>query len=151
MSSYHTELGGILATLYIIHGTCKYYDITNGKAKLYCDSKVAIVNCFTTITPGISPFFSPDYDLILLEKQIVAILPIPDFGEWVKGHYSGKDRKIQHDLNDKADKLAGKHLDAQSNQNGTNTSSIPSPGYGVRLLLYDCVLTSKYYSALSWA
>jgi hypothetical protein len=38
MSSYRTELGGILAALYIIHRICEYYNIMAGKATLFCDN-----------------------------------------------------------------------------------------------------------------
>jgi hypothetical protein len=31
-------------------------------------------------------------------------------GPWVKGHYTGKKREIQHELNKKADDLASAHL-----------------------------------------
>ncbi len=71
-------------------------------------------------------------------------------GEWVKGHYSGKNRKIQHDLNDKADELAGIHLDNQNFRSGTNISHIPNPGYTIRLLKDNCVITSKYRSIICY-
>jgi hypothetical protein len=71
MSSYRAELGGIVAALYVIHRICDYYSITMGKATLYCDNKGAINNRFQTITPGLSQFLSPSYDLLLLAKQLV--------------------------------------------------------------------------------
>jgi hypothetical protein len=118
-------LGGILAALYIIHRICDYYHTSSGKITLFCDNKGAISNSFKKATPGISPFLSSDYDLIQLVKHLIAIIPVTVAGEWVKGHYSGKNRKIQHDLNEKADELAGEHLDNQTSRSG------PIPGYKV--------------------
>jgi hypothetical protein len=150
MSSYRTELGGILTALYIIHRICDYYHTLSGKVTLFCDNKGAVSSSFKQAIPGISPFLSSDYDLIHLAKHLIAITPITVAGEWVKGHYSGNNRKIQHDLNDKADELAGEHLDNQTSGSGTNASQIPIPGYKVRLLKENCVITSKYRS-IKWS
>jgi hypothetical protein len=149
MSSYRAELGGIVAALYVIHRICDYYSITTGQATLYCDNKGAINNSFQSITPGISPFLSPSYDLLLLAKQLVTSIPITIVGQWVKGHYTGNNRKIQHDLNDMADELAGDHLTSQDRHNGTNTSIIPYPGYKIRLLKDNKVISSKYFTTIS--
>jgi hypothetical protein len=85
MSSYRSELGGILAALYIIHRICQYYQISSGFAILYCDNRGAIANAFKTLVPSISSTLRPDYDLLSLTQYLV--------GEWVKGHYAGKDKK----------------------------------------------------------
>jgi hypothetical protein len=149
MSSYRTELGGIVAALYLIQRICEYYDMAVGKATLYCDNKGAITKSFQPVTPGISPFMSPSYDLLLLAKQLIARIPITLIGEWVKGHYTGKDRRIQHDLNDRADEIAGGHLAAQDNSTGTNTGTIPYPGYRIRILKDNKVTSSKYRAIIS--
>jgi hypothetical protein len=151
MSSYRAELGGIVAALYLIQRICEYYDIKSGKAILYCDNKGAITNSFQQVTRGISPFMSPSYDLLLLAKQLVARIPITMLGEWVKGHYSGKARKIQHDLNDMADDIAGNHLAAQNRTTGTNASLLPCPGYRIRIIKDNTVLASKYHSVIPQA
>jgi hypothetical protein len=148
VSSHRPELRGILAALYIIHRICSYYDITSGKVILYCDNKSAIGTSFKPIALGISPFLSPNYDLIHLAKHIIIITRITIIGQWVKGHYSGNQRKIQHDLNDKADKLAGEHLETQD-ASKTKTIPIPCPGYQVRLVKHQCVIISKYYSVIA--
>jgi hypothetical protein len=98
MSSYCTELGGIVAALYVIQRICEYYDIAVGKATLYCDNKGTISKSFQPVIPGISPFMSQSYDLLLLAKQLISRIPITIIGEWAKGHYTGKDWKIQHDI-----------------------------------------------------
>jgi hypothetical protein len=84
MSSYRTELGGILAALYIIHRICEYYAISSGKVILYCDNKGAIGNIFKPAISGISPYLSSNYDLLRLIKHLVATIPITIIGEWVK-------------------------------------------------------------------
>jgi hypothetical protein len=82
MSSYRTELGGIVAALYIIQRICEYYDMAVGKATLYCDNKGALTKSFQPVTPGISPYMSPSYDLLLLAKQLIARILSP---YWVNG------------------------------------------------------------------
>ncbi len=39
-------------------------------------------------------------------KRLLNIIPITIVAQWVKGHYTGKDREYKHDLNDIADSLA---------------------------------------------
>jgi hypothetical protein len=147
MSSYRSELGGILALLYIIYRICKYYDLSSGKAVFYCDNKVAIGNSFKSAPSGITPFFQPDYDLLGLIHELVTLILITVVGNWVKGHYTGTERQLQHDLNDEADKLASNHLFNQSPPFNTHKCPQPFPGY--RVLLYDnSVITFKYYSVL---
>jgi len=46
---------------------------------------------------GITPFFTPDYDLLLLAKELVTAIPITIIGAWVKGHYVGKIAKYNTD------------------------------------------------------
>jgi hypothetical protein len=149
MSSYRTELGGIVATLYIIYRICEYYEITTGEAKLYCDNKGALAHSFKPITPGLSPFLSPSYNLVLLAKQLVSRIPITIIGEWVKGHYTGKDRNPQHDLNDKADQIAGEHLATQDGQDRTNACLFPCPGYKIRLIKDGQILSSAYRKVIA--
>jgi hypothetical protein len=69
MSAYRSELGGILAALYIIHRICDYYNITTGKATLFCDNKGALTKTFHPIHQGISPFLSSDYDLLQVASK----------------------------------------------------------------------------------
>jgi hypothetical protein len=64
MSSYCSELGGLLASVYIIHCICQYYNITTGKVTIYCNSKGAITNAFQQTPPRISPYTTSDFDLL---------------------------------------------------------------------------------------
>ena len=92
--SYCAELGGILASTYIIYRDYQYFNITTGKAILFCDNKGAINKSFTPSQKGISPFLTSDYDLIHLIINLLAVLPVYFLGEWMKGHYTGKNRAI---------------------------------------------------------
>jgi len=92
MSSYWSELGGVLALLCIIYRICKYYDLSSGKTVFYCDNKGAIGNSFKSAPPGITPFFQADYDLLGLIHELVTLIPITVVGNWVKGHYTRTER-----------------------------------------------------------
>jgi hypothetical protein len=56
---------------------------------------------------------SSDYDLLKLAKQLVQLIPINIAGEWVKGLYTGKNWRCEHDLNEMADSLAVEHMESQ--------------------------------------
>ncbi len=60
---------------------------------------------------GITPFLTTDFDLLHQIQQQILTISIKNLGQWVKGHYTGKNRQVQHDLNDRADDLATAHLD----------------------------------------
>jgi len=102
-SSYRAELSGILAVLYIIHRVCLYYDISMGAAQCYCDNKGTIRSSYSRPHPGILPFLTSDYDLLHLIHHMLHMIPITIIGSWVKGHYTGSTRELQHDLNSEAD------------------------------------------------
>jgi len=107
LSSYRPELGGITSLLFLLTVITKISAITSGQVTLYCDNQSALENVFTS-TPkrGIYPLLAVDYDLLVLAKDMLQALPIRVSWAWVKGHYKGDDRKIQHDLNDLVDTLA---------------------------------------------
>jgi hypothetical protein len=106
LSSYRSELSGILAALYIVFHICQHYNITMGQMTLYCDNKGALRNSFCPIKEGITPYLSTDHDLIELVQHLLSLIPITIATEWVKGNYTGRNREYKHDLNDKADCLA---------------------------------------------
>jgi len=149
MSSSRAELGGILASLYIIHRICSYFYIVTGQAVLYCDNKGAISRAFQQQPFGIIPFLTTDYDLIHLAQTLVHLIPITTMGRWVKGHFSGRPHQLQHDMNDAADNLATSHIHTSPRQFLSRRLPIKLPGYGVRLLYDNSVVTSKYYSTLA--
>ncbi len=87
LSSYRSELGRILASLYVIYKICDHYNIQEGKATLYCDNKGAIQKYHSIL--------SSDYNLLGLIRHLVCIIPITILGGLVKGHYSGKEKTFQ--------------------------------------------------------
>lgn len=84
--------------LYIIYQICSHEGIKEGNVKLYCVNKGAITKSFHPEKPGIGPFLSTDHELLHAIQTILKLMPISIIGEWVKGHYTGKDQKIQHNL-----------------------------------------------------
>jgi len=114
---------------------------------LYCDNKGALNNAFKVIKPGISPYFNTDHDLIELAQALVTLIPIVISTSWVKGHYTGKARLYQHDLNDTADRIAGEYQKQQT-PHFTIRKPLPTPNYRIRLLYDASVLTAKVQSTL---
>jgi ribonuclease HI len=106
MSSYRTELGGLVAVLYIIFRICSHYQVTAGKLTYYCDNKGVLSNIFRTAPITVTGCLQTDFDLVLVAKRLVSLLPITIVAEWVKGHYDGGQREHKHDLNHRADTLA---------------------------------------------
>jgi len=147
VTSYRSELSGIVATLYIIYRICQYYTIETGGMTLYCDNKGALKNAFTPIKAGVTPYFKTDHDLVEVAQALVPVIPILITTSWVKGHYSGKDRQYQHDLNEEADRIAGRYQDCQT-PHRTIRKPLPPPNYRVRLLHDSSVITSKLPSIL---
>jgi hypothetical protein len=110
MSSYRSELGSLIAVLYVIYRICMHHSVTSGKVKYYCDNKGVITNEFHKTVPGISPFLTTDYDLVCMAKTLLQMIPITVAAEWVKGHYKGSNKEFKHEVNSKADHLASKFL-----------------------------------------
>ncbi len=143
LSSYRSELGGILSVLYIVHCICQFYDISTGKVVLYCDNKGALLNAFKPHPPGISPTSAADYDILSLARCFIQLIPVSISGEWVKGHYNGKDKAFKHEMNDLADSLANKHMANQQTPFKTLRYPLQYPDYRARLVVDNSVVTSK--------
>jgi hypothetical protein len=77
------------------------------------------------------------------------MIPITIVGEWVKGHYTGKNRRREHDLYGMARSLVADHLESQQGKFRTSHCPTPHPGYAVRMLYDNSVITSKFYSTLA--
>ena len=125
------------------------HEVTTGKVKYYCDNRGVIANVFSNTLPGISPFLNTDYDLVLVAKTLLHLIPVSVAAEWVKGHYTGKDKEFKHTLNDTADKLATKFNRHPHPRFRPCHIPIAPPGYKIRLLHDNSVITSKLYSILS--
>jgi hypothetical protein len=67
--SYRSELGGLLAVLYIIYKVCIYY--SKGKAVIYCNNKSALSAAFNNSAPTLSSNMAPDHDLVELCHHIL--------------------------------------------------------------------------------
>jgi hypothetical protein len=107
LSSYRSELGGILTILFLLTQLGEYYEITAGTVVLYCDNEGALDNVFDEFPKrGIYPLLARDYDLLGAARALWRSLPITVNKQWVKGHYKGNQRETKHDLNDLADSLA---------------------------------------------
>ena len=108
LSSYRSELGGILTILAILKMIIDSYEITAGSITLYCNNQGALDNVFDKQPKrGIFPLLQRDFELLGSARSLLAELPVKVVGHWVKGHYTGPDRELQHDLNEWADTLAG--------------------------------------------
>ncbi len=77
------------------------------------------------------------------------MLPNTLLGEWVKGHYIGKNRQLQHTLNDLVEKLATDQLGAHCTKFYTLRCPSTYPCDKVRLKYDNSVITSKLYRILT--
>ena len=107
LSSYRPELGGMTALIYILMNIIHTFDIPSGCVTMFCDNKSALENILDGAPKrGIYPLLEADYDLLLLAKEMLSSMPIKIEGRWVKGHYSGDNRQVEHDLNSLVDTMA---------------------------------------------
>jgi ribonuclease HI len=145
MTPYRAELCGLMACLYMLHWVCTMETVNCGKATLYCNNETALKEVFTTPQWPNNPYnkLQSDTDLITCARDLLVQLSarITIMKEWVKGHYSGPNRKLKHDLNDLADKLAGDfnpHKRIQSND-----PPLLQPFYEAELIHQNSIVMSK--------
>ena len=69
--------------------------------------------------------------------------------EWVKGHYTGPNKEFKHDVNSQADKLASTFIRNPPPDFRPRSNPIAPPGYKVRLLYDNSVITSGLHTILS--
>jgi hypothetical protein len=98
---------------------------------------------------GIGPFLTTDFDILYLAQSLVHLIPVPVIGKWFKGHFTGKVRLIQHDMNQRADDLANKFLQTHPRAFSPKRLLASPPRYQVRLLYDNSDLTSQYYKTLA--
>eukprot|EP00957_Ditylum_brightwellii_P197350 15035632-Ditylum_brightwellii.AAC.1 len=95
MSSYRTELTGILSALYLLHILPDYSGIhITTRQILYCDNAAAVSRANKTIDPGITAHMTADYDLVK-EIEVVKSKCLDLHMAWVKAH---QDEKTPIDL-----------------------------------------------------
>jgi hypothetical protein len=148
MTSYRTELGGLLAVLYIIHRICQHYQIKEGRAKCHGDNRGTITNDFSPIRPGITPFLTTDHDLVSLAQGLLQIIPVTVLGEWVKGHYTGMSKEYKHELNHRVNSMATQFQKRQPQRYTTLRKPLTPPDFTVCLLHDHSIITSHLYRVL---
>ncbi len=113
MLPYHVEFSGLTSVPFTLLWICTTQGIDSSSVRIFCDNESALHRVFATIQVSNNPLgqLSLDIDLITCARDVLLQLPVDVkvAKEWVKGHYTGNQRKIQHDLNDLADKLAVEH------------------------------------------
>ncbi len=145
MSPYRAELCGLTSVLFIILWVCNKHDIDSGSVRILCDSESALDQVFSTVRGSNNPLkqLASDFDLLSCAKDILLHLPvnITVTKEWVKGHYTGPNRTLQHDLNDLADKLAVDYNSAHRKESGH--PPIVSPISEAELICDNSIITSR--------
>ena len=144
LSSYRPEVGGLVGVLYILYSVVCTFSIAKGAVTIYCDNKSALENVFdTNLKRGIYPLLAVDYDLLQVARELRSKLPIKVSSQWVKGHYTGEHRQVQHDLNALVDFMADQFR--RNPPPGYEPSARPYPTPSDRALVYSggSSITSK--------
>jgi phosphoribosyl-AMP cyclohydrolase len=111
-NAYRAELGGFVAILHIVLSLCQYHKSFEGSITIYCDCQSAINRLQHTSYGSIKDYLVADYDLLHEGRTLLHRLKSTTnvVLSWVKGHYSGEKKSIQHILNDEAHNLANEFL-----------------------------------------
>jgi hypothetical protein len=145
LSSYRSELGGILTILFLLQQLVAYFELTIGSVMLYCDNKSALENVFDEHPKrGIYPLLARDYDFLGLARQIRQQLPIKINHAHVKGHYKGNDREVKHDLNDIADDLASQFQHFPPEGYRSRRMPLLHPEYEAVLYYSNSIITMNF-------
>ena len=151
-SSYRSELSGLVALLFLSTKICSFHNISSGGMTIYCDSKKALCNVFQTQYTGISPFLDPDFDLIIVAKNLLQNIPIVICNEWVEHHSTSQTKSFPEEMNIMADQLAGDYATNPHSSLQPQRMPIPHPDYKVRLIYNKSTITiklnNKMHSAL---
>jgi hypothetical protein len=144
MTPYRIELCGLVSTLFTIHWICRSANISYGHITIYCDNESALHQMFTPTRTTNNPYklLKADIDLLTCGCDLLLQLPIEVSlkHKWVKGHFKGDRRLLQHNLNEIADCLA---------RDFNTTPRTPCKGNPVicptseaELIYRNCVVTS---------
>jgi ribonuclease HI len=152
LSAHRAELCSIVVTLKTILAVYKMYNCEGGSVSIYNDCSKAIKQI---ITPGwkFKRFLIDNYDLIgeaitllqnLRQTNTINLL-------WVKGHYTGKQRELQHDLNARVHKIVTKF--AQERPCPPATCEPPSTTGSIHLqhaltLKWQATVQEEYHKVL---
>jgi hypothetical protein len=115
MSAYCAKLSGLISILYIINYVIYQQSIANGLATVYCDNTSALVEVFSKPYCSPNPYrqLQSDIDLITCSRYLLKALP-PDITLqhcWIKSHYKGPSKHLEHNFNELADSIAGSYND----------------------------------------
>jgi hypothetical protein len=145
LSPLRAELVSTAVTFHIISTISTTYKVMSGSVSIYNDYDKAIK---LILHPGrkFKRFLSDDYDIQQEARTLLSTLnkSITVNLLKVKGHYKGKNKLIQHDLNDKAQKLANSY---QSDEVNPSLSHLIPPSSRVTLARGN-PLTSKWQSII---
>jgi hypothetical protein len=142
MSALCSELVSINAAVKFFHYVCYKFVIEDGSITLYNDCKNAqkLINF-----PGrkFRRFLIDDYDLIAEIHHCTKELQTKVSFQllWVKGHYTGTNREIQHDLNREAHSQACATL-------STSTTLDVSPPSSLVELSCGFLITSRWQATI---
>ena len=107
LTPYRSELGGILALLYLLNIIVRSNELREGTLTIFCDNQAALENVFSENPKrGIYPLLAADYDFIGITRKIAKETPITIKHRHVKGHYTGDEHQVEHDLNSLVDTMA---------------------------------------------
>jgi hypothetical protein len=124
---------------------CTQEDIDYGSLTLYCDNEGALNQVFNKSRPLKNPneFLSADIDLITCAKDLLLQLPLEAHvkREWVKGHYTGKQRQLKHEINNLADTTAREYN--SSRRPPSSTPPVLCPTSEVELIHNNNIFTSR--------
>jgi hypothetical protein len=153
MTPYRAELSGLTSIPFLLLWVCNEHDVESGDVTIYCDNISALNQVFTKTRPSNNPLkqLAADIDLITCAKDILLQLPVDVHisKEWVKGHYTGKNKELKHILNDMADQLATDYNTFQRPLTGV--TPIPSPISEVELLHNGMIITSRLHHIIKEA
>lgn len=139
-SAIRSEYVSINASVFLLLSVCSSLSISGGSVILYNDCSKAHKQIYSR-SKKFKRYIEDEYDVLTGTWEVIRHLEaITSFSlVWVKGHYSRKDRSIQHDLNDAAHQLAAPALGS------TQTPFLDaSPPTAIVTLRCDFTLSSKW-------
>jgi hypothetical protein len=145
MTPYRAELCGLVSTLFMIHWICEAEKVADGIITIYCDNEVALNQTFSKALPSNNSYkyLTADIDMITCARDILLQLPVTVQIKhaWVKGHFQGKKRELQHELNSIADVTAREYNSHRRPE--MTTPPVPCPTLKVELIHNNQIISSR--------
>ena len=144
LTPYRTELGGILSLLYLVNVIVRSTDLREGTVTIFCDNQAALENIFSESPKrGIYPLLAADYDFLGMARKIFRETPITIKHRHVKGHYTGDERRVEHDLNALVDTMANLFRKAPPRGFTPKSLALTHPLQTAVLISEGAIVTSK--------